>query len=470
MMTILVEHIARASGRKYQRICNAIQTAVAAGDVQPGDRLPPQRELADTLGVTLGTVTRGYREADALGLVRGETGRGTFIVRREQEEFSLHALHNRLDRETSDLVRFDLNFPVPDGEPDLAAMLGELARDAALQELLRYQPTAGLKRHRQAACRWLARFNLPTAPEQVAITTGAQHALFAALASQLAPGEALAVDSLTYPGIINLAGVLHIRLVPVGSDAEGMRPDLLEKAAGRHRLKGVYLIPTMHNPTTVTMDAARRQELAATLRRLDLFLVEDDVYGRMERQSQTPIAVLAPERSFYLTNLSKTLAPGLRLGYLAVPEGRMPAIEEVMAASIWMNPPLMAEIGSRWIDDGTAERVIAIKRRAAERRMANLVQALGGMKLQQRPGSLHAWLALPPPWSGEAFARLASRQGVQVIPSSNFSTNERQNERQNEQGVRICIGPPKNDAEVSRGAGILADILAKPPGREILLM
>lgn len=271
---------------------------------------------------------------------------------------------------------------------------------------------------------------------------------------------------LTYPGIINIAGVLHIRLVPVGSDAEGMRPDLLEKAAGRHRLKGVYLMPTMHNPTTVTMGVERRRELAATLRRLDLFLVEDDVYGRMERQAQTPIAVLAPERSFYLTNLSKTLAPGLRLGYLAVPEGRMPAIEEVMAASIWMNPPLMAEIGSRWIDDGTAERVIAVKRRAAERRMATLVQVLGGMKLQQRPGSLHAWLVLPPPWSGESFARLASRQGVQVIPSSNFSTND----RRNDQGVRICIGPPKNDAEVNRGAAILADILAKPPVREVLFM
>ncbi len=214
------------------------------------------------------------------------------------------------------------------------------------------------------------------------------------------------------------------------------------------------------------MGAERRRELAATLRRLDLFLVEDDVYGRMEQQTQTPIAVLVPERGFYLTNLSKTLAPGLRLGYLAVPEGRMPAVEEVMAASIWMNPPLMAEIGGRWIDDGTAERVIAVKRRAAERRMASLVRALGGMELQHRPGSLHAWLALPPPWSGEAFARLTSRQGVQVIPSSNFSTNE----RQNEQGVRICIGPPKNDAEVSRGAGILADILAKPPVREILLM
>jgi DNA-binding transcriptional MocR family regulator len=468
MMTILVDYITQASGHKYRQICNGIRAALAAGAIQPGDRLPPQRELADALGVTLGTVTRGYREADASGLARGEIGRGTFIVHQEPEEFTLHALHNRRDRETSGLIRFDLNFPVPDGEPDLAAMLGEMSRSAALQELLRYQPTVGLKRHRQAACRWLERFNLPLPPERVAITTGAQHALFAAVASQLAPGESLAVDHLTYPGIINLASVLRIRLVPICSDSGGMRPDLLEKAVGRHRLKGVYLIPTMHNPTTVTMRGERRRELAAALRRLDLFLVEDDVYGGMEREAQTPIAALAPERTFYLTNLSKTLAPGLRLGYLAAPEGRMPAIEEVMAASIWMNPPLMAEIGGRWIDDGTAERVVAVKRQSAERRMADLLRILAtaGVELQQRPGGLHAWLALPPPWSGEIFARMAAHQGVQVIPANNFSANG----QADEQGVRICIGPPKNDAEVVRGAEILADILVRPPAREVLFM
>ena len=467
MMTILLDYISLTSGRKYRQIGKGIQAAIAAGRLQPGDRLPPQRELADALGVTLGTVSRAYREMDDLGLTKGEIGRGTFVARREEDEFTLHTLHNKPDRETADCIRFDLNFPVPEGTPDLAAMLADLSHRQALDEMLRYQPTAGLMRHRRAACRWLERLNMPAAPENLAITTGAQHALFAALASQLTPGDALAVDGYTYPGLINLAGVLHLRLIPVESDGEGMRPDALARAAARHRLKGVYLIPTLHNPTTLTMGPERRQELAKVVRRLDFSLIEDDVYGGMEQEAQTPIAAIIPERSLYVTNLSKTLAPGLRLGFLVVPEGLRAAVERVMAASIWMNPPLMAEIGMRWIDDGTADRVIVCKRRAVEKRMAIIAEKLSGHELHYRPGSLQGWLGLPPPWTGETFARQAAARGVQVIPSNNFSTfgTFNANGQQSVEAVRICIGPPKNDDETARGAEILAAILARPPGR-----
>jgi len=461
MITILLQHISLTSGRKYRQIASGIQAALTAGDLQPGDRLPPQRELADASGVTLGTVTRAYQELEKLGLVRGEIGRGTFVVRREEEEFTLHALHNRTERDTGDCIRFDLNFPVPEGTPDLAAMLADLSHHPGLAELLQYQPTAGLPRHRRTACRWLERLRLPATPENVAITTGAQHALLVALGSQLTPGDALAVDCHTYPGILNLAGMLHLRLVPVAGDEEGMQPDALEKAAARHRLKGVYLIPTLHNPTTVTMSTKRRDELAAVLKRLDLFLVEDDVYGGMEQETPTPIAVAIPERSFFVTNLSKTLAPGLRLGFLCLPEGQLSAVDRIMAASIWMTPPLTAEIGCRWIDDGTADRMIVCKRQAAEKRMAILAEKLAGYQLHSRRGSLHGWLHLPPPWTGESFARQAAAMGVQVIPSANFSTGG----RQHVEAVRICIGPPNSEAQIVRGAKILAAILAGPAVR-----
>lgn len=460
MITILQKHIQFGSGPKYRQICTGIQAALAAGELHPGDRLPPQRELADALGVTLGTVTRAYGEIDKLGLARGEIGRGTYIARREEEEFTLHALHNRTDSNSTSIIRFDLNFPVPEGSPDLNNMLEQLSKQPMMDEMLRYQPTAGLHRHRLAAARWLGRLNMAAQAENIAITTGAQHALLVALGSQLSPGDALAVDCHTYPGIINLAGFLHLRLIPVQGDEKGMRPDALEKAATRHRVKAVYMMPTMHNPTTITMPPERRRKLAEVLSNCDLMLVEDDVYGCMEQQPNSPIAAIIPERSFYLTNLSKPLAPGLRLGFLAVPEGQMTAVERVMAASIWMNPPLTTEIGCRWIDDGTADKVVNDKRLVAEQRMAVLTEKLVGHKLYFRQGGLHCWLQLPSPWNSENFARHAATMGVQVIPSANFSTGG----PQMTEAVRICIGPPKNLAETSRGADILSRILAKPGG------
>ena len=465
-MTILRRHIVLTAGRKYRQIAAGIQSALTGGELRPGDRLPPQRELADALGVTLGTVTRAYREIARLGLARGEIGRGTYLVARQEHDFSLQALHNRVDRDTAGVVRFDLNFPVPDGEPDLAAMLAGLGRDRQVAEMLRYQPTAGMPEHRRAACRWLGQFRMPADPERVAITTGAQHALFAALASCLKPGDALAVDPYTYPGIINLARVLHLRLVPVEGDGEGMRPDLLEKAAATQRLRGVYLIPTLHNPTTVTMAEGRRRELAVVIGRAGLRLIEDDVYGGMEAERQLPIAALVPELGYYISNLSKSVAPGLRVGFLVAPEDVMPAVEEAMAASIWVNPPLVAEIARRWIDDGTAMRTLAGKRDAARRRMRLLAGVLQAEDLAYRPGGLHAWLHLPPPWSGEAFAREALQRRVQVVPSASFCTGT----HQNEQAVRICIGPPDSDEEIVRGGAILAEILASPPRRETPIM
>ena len=114
--------------------------------------------------MTLGTVSRAYKELDKIGLVRGETGRGTFIARREIEEFTLHSLHNRMEREGSGVVRFDLNFPVSEAMPDLGKALAELSKQAGLEQLLRYQPTAGMPSHRKTACNYLQRaglFNFP---------------------------------------------------------------------------------------------------------------------------------------------------------------------------------------------------------------------------------------------------------------------------------------------------------------------
>jgi DNA-binding transcriptional MocR family regulator len=466
MMTILTKHIDLNAGHKYRQIIAGIRSAMAAGEIHPGDRLPPQRELADALGVTLGTVTRAYQTIDRIGLARGEIGRGTYLVRPEESEFSLQALHNREDRNRAEVIRFDLNFPVPEGDPNLPALLCDLGRDPAITRLLRYQPTMGLYEHRQAACRWLQHQGMNASPERLAITTGAQHALQTILAARLTPGEALAVDPCTYPGIANLARMLHLRLVAVDGDDMGMRPDLLERAAATQRVKGVYLIPTLHNPTSKTMPDKRRQELAEVIRRSDLFLAEDDVYGAMADPIQHPITTLVPERGYYVANLSKTLAPGLRVGFLVAPESEIGLVEEVIAASIWHNPPLVAEIASRWIDDGTASRVLAEKRQATARRMALFARMLGDRRLVHTPGCLHAWLPLPAPWTGDSFAREALRRGVQVIPAINFATGG----HPPEEAVRICIGPPRDHAEIIRGAKILATLMVSLPRRDAPIM
>ena len=204
MVTMLVDLIKQQVGAKYIRVADGIEKAVFDHLLHGGDRLPPQRELADELGVTLGTVSRGYAEAEKRGLLQGETGRGTFIRTQEPDRFSLHSLHNMAGRDSMPVIQFDLNFPVQKGSPDLGKILTRVSSRNDLHELLDYRPTFGLIRHRQKAANWLNQFGIAAQPERIAITAGVQHGLQTVLSAQMDPGESLAVEQYTYPGILNL--------------------------------------------------------------------------------------------------------------------------------------------------------------------------------------------------------------------------------------------------------------------------
>ena len=455
----VIELIEAQSGAKYIQIANGIEQAVQEFVLQGGDRLPPQRDLADSLGVTLGTVSRGYREAEKRGLLQGETGRGTFVRSKEPDRFSLHSLHNMPERDSMGAIQFDLNFPVPLGSPNLNETLKRIAERTDLHEMLDYRPTFGLMRHRLRGVEWLKRFGISTTPEQLAITAGVQHGLQTVLSSMMDCGDSLAVEQYTYPGILNLAHHLGIRLVPVPMDEEGMRPEALLSIARQHTLKGVYMMPTLQNPTTATMSAKRRMDIAAALTELNLFLVEDDVYGVLGGGTQVPIAASIPERAFYLTSFSKALAPGLRVGFLVMPSKSSEDIEAAMAASIWHAPPLMAEIACQWIGDGTAERVTTVKQDETTRRTEIVKEFLPKRKLLSKPGGAHLWLHLPEGWQGDAFAKEAAKEGVMVIPSVNFFPGP----HPEHQAVRICVGPPKADNEIIQGVTRIEGLLNRKP-------
>jgi len=456
---MLTETIGRQAGPKYLRVCSGIAQLIGQGRLQPGERLPPQRELADALGVTLGTVTRGYREAQKRGLLAGETGRGTFVRRPAADRFSLHTLHNRADRQAGVRIDLDLNFPMDEGTPDLNAALAALSRAGDLAPLLRYQPASGLLHHRRAGADWVGRLGVAANPDNLVITTGGQHAIHTALLAESAREGFLAVEAFTYPGLLNTARLLGRRLLAVPMDAQGMRPEALTAAGRQHKLAGVYLMPSVHNPTNVAMTDERRRAIAQAAREMDLFIIEDEVYAPLIDRQETPIQALAPERTYYLTNLSKIVAPGLRVGFLVVPPARQRHVEAAMAASVWMTPPLMGELAARWIDDGTAQAALQAKRAAARRRLALVADALGGQRLHTRPGSLHAWLELPDPWPAEDFAAEAAAHGVSVVPSGSFCPHP----QPPLQAVRICFGAPARDADVALGVEILARLAAEPP-------
>ena len=150
------------------------------------------------------------------------------------------------------------------------------------------------------------------------ICPGTQNALFNLLVALTAPGDVVLTEALTYPGIRAAAACRDVRLVGVAIDEQGILPDALDAACRKHSPKAVYLIPTIHNPTTATMPRARREQVAEILRARDVLLLEDDAYGMLAPEA-VPLAALVPERTYFAATLSKCIAPGLRVSFLLTP-------------------------------------------------------------------------------------------------------------------------------------------------------
>jgi DNA-binding transcriptional MocR family regulator len=461
-MTNWTPDLANLGGPRYLAIAEALSKDIRQERLAPGMRLPTHRDLAYRLGVTVGTVTRAYAEAERRGLVGGEVGRGTFVrpdVRRRPEI----SPDRSTDPADNSFIDLSVNFPTPCvNDRLLAGALQRVASRPGIGALLDYQHHVGLPRHREAGAAWLARHGYSVPPERVIVTAGGQHAMTAALGGITEPGDVVFCEMLTYPGIRRLADFLRIRLHGLAMDEQGIDPDAFAAAAKSLRPKALYCVTNMQNPTAMIVPVERRRALAEIARQYGVKIVEDDVYGfLLGPRKIAPLASHAPELGHYFTSVSKSMAPGLRVGYLAIPEKTLDRFAQIVRSTMWMATPLTAEIAADWIEDGTgpdlaeAHRLESIARQQIARRV------LGEFAVMGDAASYHLWLKPPAPWSANGLALAARMRGVGVSPAGIFSLA-----RQAPAGARICLCAPPDRQCLETGLERLADLLRAGPGHE----
>jgi DNA-binding transcriptional MocR family regulator len=431
-------------GPVYRAIADAIDEDVQSGLLRAGSRLPPHRDLADHLGVTVTTITRAYTEAARRGLINGHVGRGTFI--RGQEPYDA----------TSDnsLIDLSINVLMPDKEVvNLASHLFQ-RRVLPWTQLFGYAPKRGHLRHRQAMAAWLKQLGMTVEPDQIVLTAGAQHGLMTSFASLLAPGDTILTEDLTYSGARMLAQQLHLKIRGIAMDSEGLRPDAVEVACRSTRARVLYFMPRMQNPTSAVMSDRRRRQIAALAEKYRLTIVEDDTYGFLSPE-RTPLAPLIPHRTVYVTSLSKSLFPGLRLGCVVAP----PTLLEKISSAVWTTmvstSPIGADLMSGWIEDGTAARIADWKRHEGAARQTMAKRLLAAERYQTHPFSHHVWLSLPQRWSSDGFVAQARSRGVVVNASSEFAVGDQQ-----PRAVRLCLGTPRTRAGLEQALTRVAECLA----------
>ena len=439
---------------RYKQLVDALAADIRSGGLSPGTRLPTHRALAAQHGLALVTATRVYAELEAMGLVNGETGRGTFV--RESalprgQGIDQHAT-------AAGLVDLNFNYPSLPGQAELLREgLRQLAASGDLEALLRYQPHGGRPHERASVARHLADRGLTVPADQVLIVNGAQQGLAITVMALLKPGDVVATDALTYPGFKVLAGAHRLELAPIPAAGQGPDLDALERLCSRRRVRAIYAMPTLHNPLGWVMSASRRRRLVAIARRHGLLIIEDAAYAFLAEGPPAPLAALAPESTVYVSGLSKSVATGLRVGFVAAPSDRVPALERAIRATTWNTPGVMTAIACGWIDDGTVTRLEAEKRQDATVRQTIAAEAFAGLRSMRHPASYFVWLPLAEERRADQLAVALMRDGISVATAEPFATSA-----QVPHALRLALGSVGLDALRGALATVRRAIDAQP--------
>jgi DNA-binding transcriptional MocR family regulator len=436
---------------RYKQLVDQFAADIRAGRLRPGTRLPTHRELAAREGLALVTATRVYAELQEMGLVSGETGRGTFVKEAlpRGQGIDLHAW-------SADTVDLSFNYPSSPGQTDLLrAALRQLAVGGDLESLLRYQPQGGREHERATAARHLASRGLPATAETTLLVSGAQHGLMTTAMALLEPGDVVAVDALTYPGFKLAAEANRLELAPIPAAGRGPDLDALAALCKQRRVRAVYVMPTLHNPLGWVMSATRCRDLVAIARQHGLILIEDGAYAFLAEGAPPPLASLAPEATVYVSSLSKSVATGLRVGFICAPREWIPKLERAIRATTWNTPAVMTAIGCGWMEDGTVARLEEEKRRDATMRQSLVADILRKLKRVCHPSSYFVWLPLAQEVRADEIAMALMRERVSVSTAVPFSTSAHV-----PHAIRLAIGSV-DLATLTRSLEIVARVIAE---------
>lgn len=443
----------------HERVVESIRGDIETGVLQPGERLPTHRELARTLGIGIGTVTRAYAEAERLGLLSSRVGRGTFVAER---------MHARMPQAAeSGPIDLSMNIPVlAPASSRFPAALHAASRRPDLNDVLFLSGHAGLEAHRCIYARWLTEQHgvTPINWERLVVCSGAQHAMSLAVRHLTKPGDTMLVEEATFFGMRTIAQAAGIRLHGVALDEDGICLDALEAAVEETGARLLYIQPTLQNPTARTMPARRRRAMAHLCRSLGLTVIESDVYGALALEAHRSIGVpappeplvnLLPGQSWFVCSASKGTAPGLRIGFLLCPDAAaVDAISFQMRAECFSPPALPSVIAAQWIADGTARTILSEIAIESARRLILAGTLIGDAADRPSfPTSLHVWLPMDE-LRAERVLNTALRNGVTLTPPSAISLPG-----SNTTGLRLCLNNPQSYARLTTALDVLAGAL-----------
>lgn len=446
-MTIWTPNLELYSGPRYKALTDAIAAAIKNQELSAGEKLPPQRRLADALGVTLGTVTRAYALAEQRGIVHARVGSGTYVGS-PVVETALPALQEK---------QINLAACVAPLGPQLeylsAAMQTLSQQPQALAQLTRYQTPFALPQ-RDAFSDWLSARGIVHSSENLLLTQGGQQAISIALQAICRPGDTVLCDALCYTGFRIAAKALGLKVVSLANDDEGLKPEALENACKQYNPKAIYLMPNNQNPLCLAMPEVRRERVVEICSDNGVFIIEDDVNYVLPEESVAPLFARAPDCVCYLGSLSKNLAGGMRIGYLIMPEALVLKAQQALHASCWMVSGLGFELCKLMFADGSIDKVHNWLADNVRRRQALAREILGETGKVFRMRGFNIWLGLEEGMSSRQIAMELACKEVQVRAMTDFGPVSAEME-----GLRLSISAVADINQLSLGLNLVKQVI-----------
>lgn len=435
---------------KYIALANAIAEAIESGELKVGDRLPPQRQLAWKLGVNPSTTMQAYREAARRHLVSGEVGRGTYVLdgSKEASLFSLKAQQN-----VPSLVDLSTNVPVMDDQnTDIGTTLSALIQSGMAATTQNYLSADMMAYSHAILSQWLQIRGMSVLPHNIKLCAGAQQGILAALLSLCQAGEPVLVEAFTAPGIKAAAKALHLPLHGIALDEQGIIADDLDRAIRATGAKVLVLMPILQNPTAITMTKERQQQIAKIVLKHNIVVIEDDIYGALTEVS--PLSCLLPNHSLLVSSFSKTVAAGLRIGYIVGHEILLKQIDAEAQQTTWAVSPLNLMIITHWITENIATERLNRQRLAVTKRWRLACKILGAYMPYQNHASPHIWVTTPCP--STLIVAACRAQGVHVVPADMFTVKKSRSH-----AIRISLAAARTSTELKVALEKIASVLAK---------
>ena len=442
------------SETKYRQIARVIEQRIDNGHYPVDTKLPTHRQLALELDTTPATVAKAYQLLTEKQRIASHVGRGTFVCSTGSLSDVIHP--------TEEDGSYNLSILQPCLHYNVAPLSRafQQATQTLPLDLMGYTEHSGLARHRMAGVAWAKQYGLVGGcAENTLLVDGAQHGLSLLIHALTKPGDTIAVEEVTYPGIMAIAKLADRHVVGLPMDQQGVTVSGLTEVIDQYKPSLVVVVPSHQNPTGITMPVERREQIAQVIARHKVWLVEDDIYGFLNEEPIPAITNFVPEYGFHITSLSKAISPALRCGFVKVPSSQLAHIEAHIRTNIWLSSPINYAAASLLIESGEAFALAQKQKEIAQKRQRIALAILPEAEAVTSSVSqgYHLWLPLPQGWQQDRFVMEAKSRDVLISSGSYFHAQESRDHH-----VRLSLMAVATEEGLKKSLTILAELLAKP--------